>query len=86
MRRRSQTNPAIFSLALDALHLSPGETIVVGDSYKNDIAPALSLGITPVWLKGRGWNDKDDRHSAPYIISDLHDLTTLLYHHAEGIS
>ncbi len=79
-------NPAIFSLALDALHLSPGETIVVGDSYKNDIAPALSLGITPVWLKGQGWNDKDDRHSAPYIISDLHDLTTLLYHHAEGIS
>ncbi|HIT38930.1 MAG TPA: HAD family hydrolase [Candidatus Caccoplasma intestinavium] len=73
-------SPAIFSLALDTLQLSPAEAIVVGDSYKNDIAPALSLGIIPVWLKGRGWNDKDDRNSAPYIISDLHDLTTLLYH------
>lgn len=73
-------SPAIFSLALDTLQLSPAEAIVVGDSYKNDIAPALSLGITPVWLKGRGWNDKDDLNSAPYIISDFHDLTTLLYH------
>ena len=73
-------SPAIFSLALDTLQLSPAEAIVVGDSYKNDIAPALSLGITPVWLKGRGWNDKDDLNSAPYIISDFHDLPTLLYH------
>ena len=72
-------SPAIFSLALDTLQLSPAEAIVVGDSYKNDIAPALSLGITPVWLKGRGWNYKDDLNSAPYIISDFHDLTTLLY-------
>ena len=39
-------SPAIFSLALDTLQLSPAEAIVVGDSYKNDIAPALSLGIS----------------------------------------
>lgn len=71
-------DPAIFARALEALRLSPAETVVVGDSYKNDIAPALALGITPIWLKGRGWDENDVHRTAPYIIGDLAELSDVL--------
>lgn len=71
-------DPAIFALALDTLHLAPSEVVVVGDSYKNDIAPALSLGIAPIWLKGRGWDENDAHRTAPHIIGDLGELADVL--------
>ncbi len=71
-------HPEIFRIALESLGLSPDETLVIGDSYKNDIAPALSLGCISVWLKGRGWDERENAHTAPYIITDLLDLPSLL--------
>lgn len=37
-----------FQLALDALGIAAHEAMFVGDSWENDIAPALSLGMTAV--------------------------------------
>ena len=37
-------DPAIWAHAFQANGLKPEEVVVIGDSYKNDIAPALSLG------------------------------------------
>lgn len=70
--------PAIFGLALKALQLPPEACAVVGDSYKNDIAPARALGINTIWLKGRGWEPDNDIRSAGSIISDLTELASLL--------
>jgi putative hydrolase of the HAD superfamily len=37
-------DPAIWLQAIQTAGFQPNEVIVIGDSYKNDIAPALSLG------------------------------------------
>ncbi len=56
-------NPTLFRLGVDALELPASEVLVVGDSLKKDIVPALSLGCTAIWLKGKGWTaDEDTQH------------------------
>lgn len=37
-------DPRIFSLGVQALGLKPEHVLVIGDSYKKDILPAISLG------------------------------------------
>ncbi|MDE5799671.1 MAG: HAD-IA family hydrolase, partial [Paramuribaculum sp.] len=49
-------SPEIFRIALEAMELRPEQTIVVGDSIKNDILPAASLGCRTVLVDGRGWD------------------------------
>lgn len=71
-------DPAIFGLALKALHLPAEACAVVGDSYKNDIAPARALGINTIWLKGRSWEPDDDNRPVGSIITDLTELASLL--------
>lgn len=53
-------DPRLFEIALDRLGLQPQETMAVGDSLKNDILPAHSLGCATAWLQGEGWNN--DQH------------------------
>lgn len=52
-------DPRLFQIALERLHLSAGEVMVVGDSLKNDILPAHSLGCRTAWLPGEGWNNDE---------------------------
>ncbi len=67
-------DPAIFRMGVEALGLSPEEVLVVGDSFKKDIQPALSLGCKVAWLKGKGWTADEDAVIHPSIISSLRDL------------
>lgn len=67
-------DPAIFKMGVDALGLKPEEVLVVGDSYKKDILPSLSLGCKVAWLKGKGWTADEDAVVHPSIISSLKDL------------
>lgn len=65
----------IFQLALERLGLKAGEAMVVGDSLKNDILPAHSLGCRAAWLQGEGWNN--DEHTPPegtLAIASLREL------------
>jgi HAD superfamily hydrolase (TIGR01549 family) len=47
-------DPAIFHLALDRLHVSPQETVMVGDSWPADIVGARAAGIRPIWFNRSG--------------------------------
>ena len=69
-------DPRIFSLGVEALGLQPEEVIVVGDSYDKDIVPAHSIGCKTVWIKGVGWDDKEESDmSVPdVVISSIADL------------
>lgn len=71
-------DPAIYRLGIDALGLRPGETVIIGDSYKNDIRPAGALGCPSIWLKGKGWDEGDEAISHPCIIRDFTELQDLL--------
>ena len=53
-------NPTLFRLGIDALELRPDEVLVVGDSLNKDIQPSEALGCHVLWLKGKGWTEKED--------------------------
>lgn len=67
-------DPQIFRLGVDALGLPPENVLVVGDSYKKDILPALSLGCRVAWLKGKGWTDDEDAVTHPSAITRLEEI------------
>lgn len=71
-------DPAIFARGIEALGLRPEETVIIGDSYKNDILPADALGCPSIWLKGKGWDDRDDAIRHPCTIRDFAELPELL--------
>ena len=64
-------DPAIFRLGIDALGFPPNEVAIIGDSYKNDIAPAIRLGCPAIWLKVKSWHAQDETIAHPYIIQDI---------------
>ncbi|MDR1454222.1 MAG: HAD family hydrolase [Tannerella sp.] len=70
-------DPQIFRLGLEALHLSAGEVVVIGDSYGKDILPAASLGCQTVWLKNTGWQAYTGDETADAIISGFEELKTI---------
>ncbi len=69
-------DPRIFQLGVEALRMKPEEVIVVGDSFDKDILPAHSIGCPTVWMKGVGWNDKEqhDENLPDAIITSITQL------------
>nr|VFK15362.1 MAG: putative hydrolase of the HAD superfamily [Candidatus Kentron sp. LPFa] len=51
---------ALYRAALSALSLSPEETLMVGDTYANDMAPAMALGMKTVWILRRPQKEHPD--------------------------
>lgn len=64
-------DPAIFSLALANWEFLPSEVAIIGDSYKNDITPAIELGCQSIWLKGKSFHEEDNFIGHPNIIRDI---------------
>jgi HAD superfamily hydrolase (TIGR01509 family) len=48
-----------FRLALGALEVEPAAALMVGDTYDNDILPAIELGMRTVWLLHRPAKEKE---------------------------
>jgi len=44
---------ALFERAVSALEVMPGNTWMVGDTYENDLAPAMKLGMRTIWVLSR---------------------------------
>lgn len=68
----------IFKLALEEMKADPDETIVVGDSYGNDIAPAKELGCSTMWLEGKGWSESIDTSRADIKIKSIKELPDII--------
>jgi HAD superfamily hydrolase (TIGR01509 family) len=64
-------DPRIFEFALTELNVEPAASIVVGDSYKNDIAPAKMLGCSTIWINVKGWETTVDISCADGIIKSI---------------
>ena len=67
-------DPAIWQLAISEQGYLPEEVLVVGDSYKNDIAPALSIGCPVV----HGCVSEKDKKPGVPTIQSLQELPNLL--------
>jgi putative hydrolase of the HAD superfamily len=64
-------DPEIFRLGVEALGLTSGEVVVIGDSYDKDIVPATTAGCQTIWLKRTGWSKYKGNETADSIISDF---------------
>jgi HAD superfamily hydrolase (TIGR01509 family) len=53
-------DPAFFQLALRAVEARAEDAVMVGDTYKNDIRPAIELGMRTVWVVHRPDKEKAD--------------------------
>lgn len=71
-------DPAIFALGVEKTGETPESVVVVGDSYSKDIEPATALGCQTIWIKGIGWDDKEEGFQHDRIISDFAMLSSLL--------
>ena len=69
-------DPEIWRLGVRALGMNADEVLVVGDSYTKDIVPALAAGCRAVWLKGKGWTDKEDAQTYPDTIGSISELVS----------
>jgi putative hydrolase of the HAD superfamily len=52
--RVSKPDPEIFRITLERLGCRADETMMVGDSWVNDVAGAMAAGIPAVWFNPRG--------------------------------
>ncbi len=71
-------DPAIFSMGVKKTGFEACQVVVIGDSYHKDINPANSIGCKTIWIKGIGWDDKEDDINHQYIIKDLSELLNIL--------
>jgi len=67
-------DPQIFQIALAKAGCRPEEAVVIGDSYKNDIQPAITLGCPSIWLKVKGMYEFDESIEHPCIVRDFQEI------------
>jgi len=68
-----------FLIALDELHVSPAETLLVGDSPRRDIEPCRDLGITTVYARyGDRFSDNRKDVGADFVIDSISGLWQVL--------
>ncbi len=61
-------SPDIWKRALEKARLKPEEGIAIGDSMKNDILPAASLGMHTVWLNPSGKSPDETPPNVPTTV------------------
>ena len=73
-------NPELFALGIKALNIDAKDVTVIGDSYRKDIIPALSLGCKAIWLKKTCWEEEPiiSELTPTAIINNLEQLKEFL--------
>jgi putative hydrolase of the HAD superfamily len=75
----SKPDPAFFRLAATRAGVPPGEGVMVGDSYRADIAGAESAGMDGILIRRPEWRDR--REQVPpeaRVISSLSELPEIV--------
>jgi FMN phosphatase YigB (HAD superfamily) len=49
----SKPSKEFFRTALMGLKADPADVVMIGDTYKNDIRPAIELGMKTIWVLHR---------------------------------
>ena len=56
----TKPDPRFFHMALTDSGATPQDSIMVGDTYQDDIAPAIALGMKTVWILHRPEKERAD--------------------------
>ena len=71
--------PQIYRLALEKAVIDSKDAVIIGDSIKNDIIPANTIGCEAYWLQGKGWdNEEKPSDISCNVINDLVELKNYL--------
>ncbi|NBI28302.1 HAD family hydrolase [Chengkuizengella marina] len=65
-------HPTIFKNALKKMDLSPEQSVMVGNSWKNDVCGALDIGMDAIWIvrkPRKGSRRRADKNGVTYIQS-----------------
>ncbi|MEG0437630.1 MAG: HAD family hydrolase [Solibacillus sp.] len=68
-------DPQIFKKALNQLHVTPSESIFVGDHPENDVKAAKNVGMKSIWKKDFQWDNVD----ADFVVDDLAELFSIIH-------
>lgn len=71
-------DPEIWQIGISRAGYEAERTVVVGDSYRNDIAPATSLGCRTIWYRGLEWRKPDETWSADVEVRSLSELESAI--------
>ncbi len=75
---RRKPHRSIFDAALQALGVTAGEALFVGDSIEDDVIGAHGLGLPVVWLNPKGKPLPAGVDAPKHMISALGELASLL--------
>ncbi len=67
----------IYEHALEAMALDPGETVMVGDSLRADVAGSQALGMTAVWRKPLKMREEQDGIRPDFVVDELREIPDL---------
>lgn len=72
-------NPEIYEFAVQQCGLAPEQCVMVGDSYRQDIEPAKSIGMKTIMINSRqvdGINNEYDK--ADIIVNSISEIINIL--------
>ncbi|MFW9905527.1 MAG: HAD family hydrolase [Candidatus Thorarchaeota archaeon] len=72
-------HPHIFFHALAITDGTPKTTVMVGDSFLNDIEPASWIGITPIWYNPKGLAPPIETNAHYYSIKHFDELVETIF-------
>lgn len=79
MTGKKKPDPSPFLLALELLEVVPGETIIVGDSLRREIAPGNQLGIVTAHAAYGDRNQGSTNGAIPdYVLSDIREIIRIV--------
>jgi FMN hydrolase / 5-amino-6-(5-phospho-D-ribitylamino)uracil phosphatase len=68
----SKGSPEFYQTIVNMLGLQPGQVAMVGDSIKNDVAPAIQAGLEAIWFNP--YVQSQPRHECLKQVEDLREL------------
>lgn len=67
-------NENIWLHAIYKLNLDSDEVVIIGDSHKNDIAPAMKIGARSIWLKRELWNKEEETKESDMSVGSFPEI------------
>jgi putative hydrolase of the HAD superfamily len=71
-------HPAVVHAAVRGLDLDPGEVVMVGDTWGEDIAGARAAGVDAIWIDAHGRGVPDGEAPPRHVVRALPELAALL--------
>jgi HAD superfamily hydrolase (TIGR01549 family) len=80
----SKKTAETYKQVVEDHNLTPSETLVIGDSLKDDIGSGLRAGLDTAWVRAGanlGWAYENEQNEPTYIVEQVTDLPSIVCAH-----